>query len=65
MNLKKFHVVFIACSSALAFLFGAWVLRNAGLEGAARLAAAGGSFAVGLGLILYEVWFLRFSGRTR
>lgn len=65
MNLKRFHILFIACSSALAFLFGAWVLRNGGLEGAARLAAGGAAFAVGIGLIGYELWFLRYSGRAR
>ena len=33
MSLKSFHLVFIACSSALAFLFGAWVLRSGTLVG--------------------------------
>ena len=65
MNLKSFHVVFIACSSALAFLFGAWALEGAGLAGATRIAAAVGAFAIGLGLIAYEVWFLRYSRGRR
>ena len=61
MNLKAFHVVFIACAVALAFLFGAWALGNAAFVGAARLAAGFGAFAVGIGLIVYEAWFLRYS----
>ena len=65
MNLKSFHLVFIACSTALAFLFGAWALGDSGLEGGARLATAVGAFALGLALILYEIWFLRFSGKRR
>jgi hypothetical protein len=57
MNLRTFHFVFIACSSALAFLFGVWALASA--AGPARLAAASGAFLVGLALIAYEAWFLR------
>ena len=65
MNLKSFHLVFISCAIALAFLFGAWALGDSGLEGATRLATAIGAFALGAALIVYEVWFLRFSGRRR
>lgn len=65
MTLKSFHLVFIACSSALAFLFGVWVLRSPALAGLPRLAAGCGAFAVGLGLIVYEAWFLRYSRRPR
>jgi hypothetical protein len=65
MNLKSFHLVFIACSSALAFLFGAWALGNSGLVGGARVATAAGAFALGAGLVGYELWFLRYSGRGR
>jgi hypothetical protein len=65
MNLKSFHLVFIACSIALSFLFGAWALGDSGLRGGARVATAGGAFALGLALVIYEVWFLRFSGRRR
>jgi hypothetical protein len=61
MSLKSFHVVFIACASALAFLFGAWALGASGLVGGTRIAAGAGAFAVGLGLIAYEAWFLRYS----
>ena len=65
MNLKSFHLVFIACSSALAFLFGAWALNDSTLEGLPRLAAGIGAFVVALGLIAYESWFLRYSRRPR
>jgi hypothetical protein len=65
VNLRKFHLVFIACSSALAFVFGAWALQSSDLEGGARLAAGAGAFAVALGLIGYEAWFLRYSRRAR
>jgi hypothetical protein len=65
MDLKSFHVVFIACAVALAFLVGFWALTSSGLTGAPRVLAGFGSFAVGVGLIVYEVWFLRYSKRPR
>ena len=66
MDLKRFHVVFIACAVALAFLVGAWALGStSGLSGTSRLLAGYGAFAVGLGLIVYEAWFLRYSRKTR
>ena len=65
MNLKSFHLVFIACSTALAFLFGAWALGDSGLEGGARTATAIGAFALGAALLVYEVWFLRYSSKRR
>lgn len=65
MDPKKFHVVFIACAVALAFLVGAWVLGRSDLTGASRLLGGFGSFAVGLALIVYEAWFLRFARRQR
>ena len=65
MDLKKFHVVFIACAVALSFLVGAWVLGQSGLSGAPRLLGGVGAFAVGVALIVYEAWFLRYSRRPR
>jgi len=65
MDLKKFHVVFIACAVALSFLVGAWVLGRSGLTGTPRFLGGFGAFAVGLGLIFYEAWFLRFARRQR
>jgi hypothetical protein len=61
MNLKAFHLVFIACATALSFLFGAWVLGNPAFVGAARVLTGFGAFAIGVGLIAYEAWFLRYS----
>ena len=65
MDLKSFHVVFIVCATALAFLVGVWVLGASGLSGAPRLLGGLGAFAVGVGLIVYEAWFLRYSKRPR
>jgi hypothetical protein len=64
VNLRKFHLVFIACASALAFVFGAWALQSSELEGAARLATGIGAFTVALALVGYEVWFARYSRRA-
>ena len=61
VNLEKFHLVFIACASALAFLFGAWVLSAPSPGGLPRFAVGFGAFAVGLALIAYERWFVRYS----
>ncbi|HBL25426.1 MAG TPA: hypothetical protein DD490_01165 [Acidobacteria bacterium] len=63
MGLKNFHLVFIACAIALSFLVGAWALGPSGLSGTPRLLGGIGAFAVGLGLIAYETWFLRYSRR--
>ncbi len=63
MNLKSFHLIFIACASALAFLFGAWVLGSPSFTGGARLAAASGAFGLGVALLAYETWFLRYLRR--
>ena len=65
MNLKTFHLVFITCSSALAFFFGVWVLNSATFAGLPRLASGVGAFALSAGLIAYEAWFLRYSRRSR
>jgi len=61
MSLKAFHVIFITASSALAFGFGVWALKNyfspegVGLD----LVYAIGSFVTGIGLIVYERYFLK------
>ena len=63
MSLRWVHAGLILLSAALAVLFGVWCLdhyqRDARL---ASLIAAGTSFAVSLGLVVYRSWFLR---RTR
>lgn len=65
MDLKKFHLVFIASAIALAFLVGIWVLSHPDFSGAPRFLGGFGAFAVGVALIVYEAWFLRFSRRRR
>ena len=60
MNLRLVHALLIFLSAALAVLFGVWCLSLYGREdGAGALVAAVASFAVSLGLILYDSWFLR------
>ena len=60
MNLRWVHAVLILLSAALAVLFGVWCLNLYGREGGvASLLAAGVAFALALGLIFYDSWFLR------
>ena len=65
MILRSFHLVFIACSTLLALMFGAWALTSGSLEGAARILAGLAAFGIAAGLIGYETWFLRYSKRAR
>ena len=63
MNLRWFHALLILLSAALAVLFGFWCLSQyARGDGIATLVSAIASFAVSLGLVVYDSWFLR---RTR
>jgi len=61
MSLKMFHLIFISASSALAFGCGVWGLKNFFSEGGGAwdLIFGLGSLAVGVGLILYERYFLK------
>jgi cytochrome c biogenesis factor len=60
MNLRWFHAVLILLSAALAVLFGVWCLDRYGRDdGIASLVAAVVAFAVSLGLVVYDSWFLR------
>ena len=60
MNLRWFHALLILLSAALAVLFGVWCLGLYGREnGVASLFAAVAAFAVSLGLVVYDSWFLR------
>jgi Na+-driven multidrug efflux pump len=58
MNLRLFHAVLILLSAALAVMFGLWSLGVIG-RGVASVPAAVAAFAVALGLIAYDSWFLR------
>jgi Cu/Ag efflux pump CusA len=60
MSLRWVHAMLILLSAALAVLFGVWCLALYGREdGIATLVAAIAAFAVSLGLVLYDSWFLR------
>ena len=60
MNLRWVHAVLILLSAALAVLFGIWCLGQYGRDGgAASLVAALAAFAVSVGLVVYDSWFLR------
>jgi hypothetical protein len=58
MNLRWVHAVLILLSAALAVLFGVWCLHGRE-DGVGRLLAAVAAFAVSVGLVLYDSWFLR------
>jgi hypothetical protein len=60
MSLKAFHLVFITAATLLAFGFGGWLAKNffAG-GGAGNLISALLSFGAGIGLIVYECYFLK------
>ena len=60
MNLRWVHAVLILLSAALAVLFGVWCLNlYAREDGFASLFAAVAAFAVSIGLVVYDRWFLR------
>ena len=60
MNLRWFHALLILLSAGVAVLFGLWCLSQYGREnGTGTLVAAIASFAVSLGLVVYDSWFLR------
>ena len=60
MSLRWVHATLILLSAALAVLFGVWCLGlYARGDGGASLLAAVAAFAVSLGLVVYDSWFLR------
>jgi hypothetical protein len=61
MSLKAFHVLFITASSALAFGFGVWMLRDYRTPDGTVSDLVYGlcSLAAGVGLIVYERYFLK------
>ena len=60
MSLKAFHLVFITASSALAFGCGVWGLKNYFADGRLLELLFGlGSLLAGVGLIVYERYFLK------
>ncbi len=60
MNLRSVHAVLILLSAILAVLFGVWCLGVYGRgDGVANLIAAVAAFALSIGLVVYDSWFLR------
>jgi len=60
MNLSLVHAFLILLSAVLAVLFGFWCLSLYGREdGLASLLSGIAAFAVSIGLVLYDRWFLR------
>jgi len=60
MNLRFIHAVVILFSAATAVLFGVWCLDQYGqTQGTGSLVGAIVAFAVSLGLVIYDSWFLR------
>jgi F0F1-type ATP synthase assembly protein I len=60
MSLKAFHLVFITAAILLAFGFGIWLAKNFfSTGGAGNLFSALLSFGAGIGLIVYECYFLK------
>jgi hypothetical protein len=59
MNLRLVHALLILLSAALAVLFGLWCLSTGRGNGSSNLIAAIAAFAVSLGLVVYDSWFLR------
>jgi hypothetical protein len=60
MNLRWVHAVLILLSAALAVLFGVWCLDQYWRgDRVASLLAAVAAFAVSVGLVVYDSWFLR------
>ncbi len=60
MSLRSVHAVLILLSAALAVLFGVWCLGLYGREnGVESLIAALAAFALAVGLVVYDSWFLR------
>jgi hypothetical protein len=61
MSLKTFHLIFITAASALGFGCSVWGLKNyfsAG-GGLSDLLFGLGSLAAGIGLLVYERYFLK------
>ena len=60
MNLRLVHALLILLSAALAVLFGVWCLGQYGRQDSVGgLVGAIAAFAVAVGLVVYDSWFLR------
>jgi hypothetical protein len=60
MNLRWVHAVLIVLSAVLAVVFGVWCLDQYGRGGGAvSVLSAVAAFALSIGLVVYDRWFLR------
>jgi hypothetical protein len=60
MSLRLVHAVLIFLSATLSVLFGIWCLGAYSREHSlASLLAAIAAFALSIGLLVYDSWFLR------
>jgi ABC-type amino acid transport system permease subunit len=61
MSLKAFHLIFIIAAILLAFGFAAWSMMNYFSATGRRMDMVWGvaSAIVGVGLIVYEIYFLK------
>ena len=60
MNLRWFHALLILLSAVLSVMFGVWCLTRYGREGGVSgVVGAIAAFAVSIGLVVYDSWFLR------
>jgi len=60
MSLRWVHALLILLSAVLAVFFGVWCLSLDGpADGVANRLAAVAAFALSLGLVVYDSWFLR------
>ncbi len=61
MSLKTVHIIFIICSTLLAFGFGAWSLNNyfSGDKATSDLVTGILSIVGGIALIVYGIYFLK------
>jgi uncharacterized membrane protein YcjF (UPF0283 family) len=60
MNLRFVHALLILLSAAVAVLFGVWCLdQYRQTHAMGSLFGAITAFAVSLGLVVYDSWFLR------
>jgi len=60
MSLRTFHIIFIICSILTLFGFGGWAMvQFSQVKVMSYLLTALGSTMAGMGLIVYEVFFIR------
>ena len=59
MSLKNFHLLFISCAVLLALFVAVWAFGERVDRGNVMVVPAAAALAAGVGLVLYELSFLR------